>query len=340
LAAVKRMSAKRTGGWLAWGVLLVVFASVAVLVAQLFRRSPTPVGPALHVEGEAGWPRTLIERSPDGTESARLVLPRPPQRIVSVTVATDEFLLDMVPPERIAALSELAPKTESRVADRLGPIRHFVGTDVESIIALNPDLCFLANYNRRETRSLLVDSGIPVFVFRRFRSLQDIRDNLHTVGWAVGAEQAAERLLADMDRQLAEVAERLPPTSEWPSALVYSQSGWVEGAGTMQTALFEAAGLRSSAAEAGIAGSSKVSEELVLEMDPDYLVIAREPIEMADHREWLMGNPALAPLKAIRQERFLVLDESLLTTVSHHVGDAVAELARQAYPNRFPSEHE
>lgn len=333
------MHEKRSGWWLSWVLFAGLVVGVPVLLVQLSLRGRAGRDVTTDVEGH-GWPRTLVERLPDGREGRRLVLPAPPQRIVSVTLATDEILLDLVGSERIAALSDFARTPESMIKDRVGHIGRFVSADAESIIALEPDLCFLASYNRDETRSLLIDSGIPVYVFHCFRGLEDIRSNLRMVGRAVGAEERAEQLVADMDRKIAAVARRLPDRQRWPTALVYGTSGWVEGAGGTQTEVFEAAGVRNAAAERGIRGFAQVSEEAVLEMDPDYLVVLVGSYDVARQKEWLLGNPALATLRAIRQERFVSLREALLTSVSHHVADAVDELARQVHPNGFSGEQQ
>lgn len=329
------MSGSPNSSWLAWGGLLAMIAGMVALGAVLTRQVHAPSRPTTEVEGGRGWPRTLVERLPDGSEGRRLVLETPPQRIVSVTLATDEILVDLVAPERIVALSEEAPGRNSLAANRVDGIEHFVGADVESILALRPDLCFLASYNREETRSLLVESGVPIYVFRCFASIDDIRDNIQTVGRAVGAEQQAARLLAEMDRKLLGVAERLPPREEWPSVLVFGRSGWVAGKGTVQTDLFENAGLRNAALALGFEGYSQISEEQVLELAPQYFVVSAQPGGAAPQRHWLLGNPALATLEAIRRERFLVVEEPLFSTVSHHIADAVAALARQAHPDRF-----
>jgi iron complex transport system substrate-binding protein len=331
------MNHRRRDGWFAWIVLfgLVLLLPLAI---RFWRRNPAPQRLATRVEGETGWPRTLVEQSPNDRPGRRVILEAPPRRVVSVTLATDEILMDMIDPQRIVALSNLAPTRGSLVAERVADIKHFVGDDVESIIALEPDLCFLASYNREELRSLLVDSGIPVFVFQRFNRLEDIRENLHTVGRAVGAEARADQMVAAMDRKLAFVAEHLPDRQKWPTALVYGRSGWVAGTDTVQTEVFEAAGIRNAAAEAGITGLAQVSEEQVLEMDPDYFVVAAESFGTGPEQAWLVNNPALASLSAIRDKRFVLIDEPLLSTVSHHIAETVAELARQVYPNRFPDD--
>jgi iron complex transport system substrate-binding protein len=318
-----------------WIVLIAIVAAIPLVASIPFGRRATSPATITRVDGGSDWPRTLVERFPNGEEGRRLVLPHPPQRIVSVTLATDEILLDLIDPQRIVALSELAPQPGSLVAERVDGIEHFVGADVESIIALDPDICFLASYNRKEMRSLLLDSGIPVYVFHCFHTLEHIRENLRAVGQAVGGEEAAESLIAEMDRKINSVGRRIPPREQWPTALVYDKRRWVAGSQTTQTEIFAHAGLRNAAAERGIEGYANLSEETVLEMDPDYLVVVAPSDGTNHHRDWLLKNPALAPLKAIREERFLVLEEPLLSTVSHHIATAIVRLAHQAYPDQF-----
>ncbi len=325
-------SIRRGPAWFVWACIVVGLAAMGIWAWHL----PLPAHlPAQQVAGDRSWPRTLVERFPDGKQARQLVLAGPPQRIVSVTLATDEILWDLVEPRRIAAFSELATTDRSLIADQVGCVKHFVGADVESIIALEPDLCFLASYNRADTRSLLADSGVPVYVLRCLDSLADIRDNVRTVGWAVGADDEAERLIRALDDKLASVTARLPARAQWPSALVYGRSGWVAGVGTVQTSVLEAAGLRNAAAEHGLRGFLQVSEERVLGLDPDLLVVPASAHDGESELAWLLENPALSPLKAIRERRLLVIEDRLLSSVSHHIADAVVDLARQAYPDRF-----
>jgi iron complex transport system substrate-binding protein len=116
---------------------------------------------------------------------------------------------------------------------------------------------------------------------------------------------------------------------------VYDKRRWVAGSQTTQTEIFTHAGLRNAAAEGGIEGYANLSEETVLEMDPDYLVVVVHPDGPNHHRQWLLENPALTPLKALREKRFLVLEDPLLSTVSHHIATAIVRLAHQVYPERF-----
>ncbi len=284
------------------------------------------------VEAASGFPRTLVETFPDGSTGRRVTLAAPPRRIVSALMATDEILLDLVPPERIAALCYLSEKQNALIADRVKSVKAFVDTDPERIIALRPDLVFLASFTKQETKEMLQNTGIPVFTFHCFDSLADIRRNVLTVGAAVGEDEKAKALVADMDRRLAAVAAARPPRDQWPAVLAFGHDGWVAGKHTTLTDLLEAAGARNAAAEAGVEGHTQLSVEKVLTMAPDYLLVMTGAGAMGPQGGGLLAHPGLAGLKAVREKRFLMVDANLLSCVSHHVVKAVEEIARQLRP--------
>ena len=91
-----------------------------------------------------------------------LVLPVfPPQRLVSLTLATDEILLALVPPKRIAALTHLAddPRFSGAVVEaKMVPQR--VRANAEQVIAFRPDLAFVAAYTSATTKELLREAGV------------------------------------------------------------------------------------------------------------------------------------------------------------------------------------
>ena len=75
-------------------------------------------------------------------------------------------------------------------------------------------------------------------------------------------------------------------------------------------------------------------------MDPDYFIVVTHSELEPDQKRWLLTNPALADMEAIEKKRVLTVPESLLSSVSHHVADAVETLARQVYPDEFPDDQQ
>src|SRR5215469_3372204 len=86
----------------------------------------------------------------------------PPRHIMSLTVCTDELLMDLAPPSRIASISYLSrEKAALRIwpeAARL-PVNH---NSAEEIVEQKPDLVLTLVYASTELRALLGKSGIRI----------------------------------------------------------------------------------------------------------------------------------------------------------------------------------
>jgi iron complex transport system substrate-binding protein len=129
-----------------------------------------------------------------------------PQRIVSLNFCTDELLLALVSPERIASLTWLA-RTDGTDSERLLAAGLPVNRgSAEEVLAAHPDLVLAGRYTTANTRALLARAGIDVVVVDAAQDWQAIRRVTRAVAAAVGEPARGEALLAAMDATLAETA--------------------------------------------------------------------------------------------------------------------------------------
>jgi iron complex transport system substrate-binding protein len=111
----------------------------------------------------------------------------------------------------------------------------------------------------------------------------------------------------------------------------YGMGGLASGEGTTMDLMARLAGLRNAAAEAGIEGYRNVDFEDLLSLDPDVLVVGAQGdgFQGSPTVDVLRGEPVLANLRAVRDERIVVMPSHLFATNSHHLVDAAEELARR-----------
>ena len=115
-----------------------------------------------------------------------------PQRIVSQTVGTDEMLIDLVEPHRIAALSFLSTDPAySDVAQEARAFPQLKNGSAEQIIKFKPDLVLFSSYSRPELVEQVRRTGIPILIFDRFDSLDDVYRNLRMLGKILHREAQA-----------------------------------------------------------------------------------------------------------------------------------------------------
>lgn len=261
----------------------------------------------------------LLGCTTEGRESSS------PGRIVSVSVVTDEILLSLVSPERVAGVSIYAADPDkSYVAERAMDLRPLRRDDTDAILALDPDLVLLSTLASKEVEQLLLRAGVRVARVPTPTSLDDIRQSIRSVAAAVDEKDKGEALIRDMDRKLQEF-QKLPKANL--EALYYTPGGWTSGRDTNIDVLLEHAGLNNAASV--FQGHKMVSLEWVLESDPDVILVGEGYQRFAGWKEALRNDHRFKSLTAVQNQHIVGLPNRVLFTISHFIADAVLDLRRQ-----------
>lgn len=254
----------------------------------------------------------------------------PPQRIASLNLAADEVLVDLVPLNRLVAVTAQSDeKGMSNVVGRLPEgITRFFRADLERLIALWPDLVVVSEYTDPDFLRLLERSGIRYHRMEGLRSLAGYRDAILGLGRAVGALDRARTIVDRFDASLHALQRRLAGATR--PRILYWASGMTAGAGTAIGALIECAGGTNVARELGVDGISPISAERAFVADPDRVLIGVWP----GVRESLRADPLLSRLPAVAADRIDEMPTELLVAVSHHAAGACWDLAARLHPER------
>ena len=194
-----------------------------------------------------------------------------PERIVSLNICTDQLLLLLVEPERIASLSFFARDPEySALAARAHGLRTNQGS-IEEILPLAPDLVLAGTFTTRATVFLLRRLGYRVVEVPPETSFAEARANIGRVAAAVGEPTRGEALIAELDRALGEVRA----AAQKPLAAFYWANGFTSGRGTLANAVAEHAGFSNLAAVRGVRGIAQLPLERLLAAEPDLVILGR-----------------------------------------------------------------
>lgn len=326
---------EKSGGISAVGYvvgLLLVLGTVVGLIEVLKPPRVRPLQAATNAR--APFPRELQDGS-----GVRLEIARPPKRIVSQTLGTDEMLLDLCEPDRLAAVSVLASDPKySNVAGRTELAGKPVAKGPESILQLQPDLIFVASYSRAELVDLLRAAGAPVFRFSNFDRIDDIKTNLRTLGYATGTDARAAHLVTQMETEIASIQARIPKIGTPPRVLSWSGSGYTVGAGTLFDDMVRTLGAVNVAAEQGVTGIQKISSEQVLNWQPDFLIVGAETGMVESTVQRILADPAIAATTAGQNRRIIVVDNRHFLAVSHYIVPALRTMAAGLYPDGMKNE--
>jgi iron complex transport system substrate-binding protein len=276
----------------------------------------------------------------DGPFPKRLVDPlgrshelsRAPQRIVSAALAADEILLELIAPERLVGVSYLIDDPlASPSAGRAPRAAERMLGSAEPIVALGGDLVIVGGFASAELIGVLGAANAPVLGLTRYRSFDDVEQNIELLGRATGTEARASKLRSELRERLARIALLPPPRA--PTSVLALASGFVFGAGTLVDDCIRRSGALNAAAQAGLHGEGPLSIELVLRADPDLIVIAASALEPRRHAlDLLELDRPWQALRAVRERRVHALPAAWLGSISQHsmlALEALAALVRE-----------
>jgi iron complex transport system substrate-binding protein len=199
-------------------------------------------------------------------------------RVMSLNVCTDQLVLALAGPERIASLSVLADDAGlSFFREEAAGLPKNGGTAEEVFIA-RPDVVVTGTYSLHNTTQLLRHLGMAVEEFGYTQTLETIPGDIRRMGAILGRAEAGEAMAARFERDLAAFA--LPDDAPRPTIVIFGQNGVATGAGTLADSVLSAAGFRNLAAERGYSGLAPYPLELLIADRPDVVLLAA-PVEDA-----------------------------------------------------------
>jgi iron complex transport system substrate-binding protein len=247
-----------------------------------------------------------------------------PRRIVSLNLCTDEILLDLVPPDRIAAVSHLATDPlVSAVADRALSLPSTRG-EAESVLALDPDLILAGTWTTPATLDLLERIGRRVVRVPSTNDIDGIRHAIRQVAGAVGEVEKGEGLISSLEEDL-EAARAGHHAERPPSALVYQVNGLSEGPGSLADALIRAAGLANHAEALGLGAGGALPLEVLAASPPDLVILSGPADEYRTVLAENLRHPALAAVLATHAS--VTVPWRLWLCGTHYAGKAVRQMA-------------
>ncbi|MDR2297599.1 MAG: ABC transporter substrate-binding protein [Comamonas sp.] len=219
-----------------------------------------------------------------------------PQRIVSLNLCTDQILLQLVEPWRIAALSSISKDPRSSALHALAEGLPTVRGNTEEVLALKPDLVLVGTYTTRHTNAMLRKFGIPVLAVPGANSFDDVRKEIREVAQAVAAVPKGEQLIAQFDQRLEQLRASAPKQRK--TAMRYSAGGYTAGSNTLYDSIFEAAGFINGARNANVQRYGRLPMERLVEQRPDLILGSDYKPETPTQGNRMLSHPAIQGLHA------------------------------------------
>lgn len=221
-------------------------------------------------------------------EGRRVALPEPARRVVSMAPHLTELLFSAGAGERLVGVSEFSDwPPEARALPRIGG---FAGVDLETVVALRPDLIVAwGSGNSRRQLDKLRALGFPLFISEP-RRLEDVPRTLQRLGMLTGTVPSAGQAAAAFQTRLEALRKRF---ADRPRLDVFYQV-WnrplvtLSGDHLVSQVMDLCGGDNVFAALGGLA--PQVNVEAVLAVDPQVIVASgagsERPVWLDEWRRW------------------------------------------------------
>jgi len=226
-------------------------------------------------------------------------------------------------------------KAIQKVGDTLNP-------NMETIVALRPDVVFVSGASQLETFTSTLDkNGIAVYVMNPSR-LDEVIHNLEQLGIIFGSEDTSQKVVGELQDREMKITETLgtyPVPDEQLSdydkrvgqvrvfVQISKEPLFTIGKGAFLNDLLRSAGARSVTANVPSA-FPKLSKETALTLRPDAIILSDSP----DDQE---PNEVFKDSPAVKNGRVYKINADIISRPGPRLIDALEEIAKDLHPEKF-----
>ena len=222
--------------------------------------------------------------------------------IVSTNPCADAMLVELVPPERIAALSHYSrdPAASSIPLEVARRFRTTSGT-AEEVVAMRPALVIASSFTAVSTREAYARAGLKTLYLDSPLTIEASKAQVAELAEALGARAAGRAMNARIDAAVAGAAWKGPSVP----ALVWIGGNLVSGSGNLLDEMLAKAGFANQAAHYGLRYTGYLPIERVIADPPRVMLVPDGEGRDADSRAAQLRARALAHLGGgVVQARF------------------------------------
>lgn len=259
-----------------------------------------------------------------------ITLDGPATKIVALTASDVEILYALGAGDALVGRGEYCDYP-AEVLDK-PMVKSGAETNLEEILALEPDVVIMETMAQSEDQvNALDEAGVKVIVSNA-QNLEGVFAAITLIGQIVGKNDEAAALVQEMQDTFADIRAKAQDTGKTiyfeVSPLQYGL--WAAGGGSFMDELAQICGLTNVFGD--MPKWAEISEEQVLEKDPDYIVTTSmywgegpTPVEE------LKSRAGWDQLKAVQNDQVFNADDSEITRPGPRLMDAVEALYNFVY---------
>ncbi|WP_440772746.1 PGF-CTERM-anchored ABC transporter substrate-binding protein [Natronorubrum sp. DTA28] len=308
----------------------IVILIAAVLTLSLF--APAVAGSAAPAaqsdETDCEYPIELTDATGE-----TITLEEPPESVVALQPSDAQTVFEIGAEDRLVGMPDNEATADLEMGDREA-ITDGYEIIHERVIDLEPDVVLAANATFDDDIETLREAGLDVYHFDEAESIGDVRDNVLRTGELTGECEGAEETVDWMDERLDVVDAALEDADRPLAYYAMGEDGTTAGTETFVHEVLTTAGVENIAERAGISGYEPLSEETLVDEDPDWII-------HSDDAEPEVLMPDIAEATTAYQEGNVVaVDANQLNQPAPQVVYAVVDIVEAVHPDAYEAASE
>lgn len=258
-----------------------------------------------------------------------------PGRLVSLVPGFTEMLFAMGLGDRLVGVTTYCDYPEQAKAKP--KIGGFSNPSLEKIVEAKPDLILATNMHSQLVEQLEA-MNFKVLVYNP-HNIDGLLSTISAIGTACGETDKAQALKVSLTQRIDSVKAKLADIPVETRPLVFYEV-WHEplmtsGPNTLIKDIITLAGGRCLTAS-GKEDYPTISEEFIIEQNPDIMVHSYgKGMNNTPTREVILSRNGWQGVSFVKNQRIIGVDSNLITRPGPRLVDAIEELARSFYPERF-----
>ncbi len=256
-------------------------------------------------------------------------IPARPERIVSLSPTHTEMIYAIGAGDQVFAVDMFSNHPEGTPTTELTGFT----PNVEALVEWETDLVVIDGDWDGTSVAALTELGVPVLVLEAAVTFDDVYDQIEALGVATGNLPGAQELVEQMQNDIDEILTGIEPTDE-PKTFYHEldTTYFSVTSSTFIGTVYLSMGLVNIADAVGEgAGYTQLSEEFIIEQDPDFIFLA-DTICCGVDATTVAERPGWGTLRAVQNGGVVELSDDVASRwgprIVDHMRQVAAALAR------------
>lgn len=306
------------------GILLALSMALTLVMAACGGEKEPAAGPG-PVTPVYDFPVTVTR-----SDGRNLTIAQAPQRIASLSPAATEVLYAVgAGPQIVATDLQSDYPAEAANTTKLDAFQ----PDPESIAGVEADLIIIAS-NQDDIVEALDRLGETVLFIEVPDTIDGVMGQVWLLARVSGHAEEGGRLAQEMKDRMRAVTDKLADVEEGPRVYHELDNTFFTVAPNSFVGDFYNLLKARNIAEGAPTAYPQFSQEEILDRDPEVIILA--DADAGESPQTVKARPGWGVISAVKNDRIYVIDPDIVSRPGPRVADALEQLARVLYPEKFP----